>query len=75
MTGSEGVDAENSEVVINGGQVEVSCDDFTLYKLENVNQTAEQTTPVTLNCTETEWDESENTWQCVPICLLKGQNT
>ena len=64
--GSDGKDDAGGDVVISGGTTDVSCN-FTLYNVGTGNGT-EQNTAVTLTCTDTEWNDADSSWQCLPTC-------
>ena len=64
--GSEGVNDAGGEVVISGGTVQVDCN-YTLFNVGIGNGT-EQSSTVTLTCTDTLWDDADADWQCLPTC-------
>ena len=62
---------EPNTVLISGGTVEVSCN-FTLYNLTSTAGEPWYDTTVTIECTDTDLDNSESGWQCLPTCSLRN---
>ena len=70
-TNSGGEDVNGDAVIVGGGTVIASCSDYGLYVLTADGGATNFSADEILLCTNTEWNNADADWECLPICKLR----